>query len=369
MPAARNAASARLAGIAAERLNRQHIIAPACATPRDVVSWFGAVQAQDFAAMKWALGLRMREATDARVEAAIADGTIVRTWPLRNTLHVVATEDVRWMLALTGARMLARAASRYGQLELDDKTLRRSEAVLQRALEDGAQLTRVEIADALQRSRINTGGQRLIHIIQYAAVRGTICSAARRGKQFTFALLDDWIPAQEPWERERSLAELARRYFTSHGPAQLRDYVWWSGLTVADARGGIELAGADLETIDVDGIAHVRGSNAVHAADVTDSCVLLPFYDEYTVAYADRSAVSLRLRDAPFPSRGGILDPVVVCGGQVVATWKRTLQRTRVAITVSQLAKLTKKELRRVERAAQQYGEFVGLPAVVSFVA
>ena len=334
MPGARKRESARLADIAAQRLNRHHITAQTHSAARDVVAWFGAVQAQDFGAMKWGVGLRLREADDARVEAAIAGRTIVRTWPLRGTLHVVAAEDVRWLLALTGPRMLARAATRYRQLELDDATLQRTETVLQRALESGAQLTREEIARALQRSRIDPSGQRLIHIIQYAAIRGIICHGARRGRQFTFTLLDDWLPAQPPWERERALAELARRYFTSHGPAQLRDYVWWSGLTIADARRGIELVKGELESGEVEGVTYLCGPASIPTHDVKDTCVLLPYYDEYTVAYADRRAISLRLKSAPFPSRGGILDPVIVCGGQVVGTWKRTLQRDRVAISV-----------------------------------
>src|SRR5688500_5269301 len=149
MAGARKHESAHLADIAAQRLNQQHINTPACNTARAVAAWFGAVQAQDFAAMKWAVGLRMREADDARVEAAITDRSIVRTWPLRGTLHVVAAEDVRWMLALTGPRMRARAATRYRQLELDDATLQRTAAVLQRVLAGGMLLTREEIARAL----------------------------------------------------------------------------------------------------------------------------------------------------------------------------------------------------------------------------
>jgi hypothetical protein len=148
----------------------------------------------------------------------------------------------------------------------------------------------------------------------------------------------------------------------SHGPAQLRDYVWWSGLTAADARAGLKQVQGELESREIDGATYWSAPDTNMRPDVKDSCVLLPYYDEYTVAYADRSAISTRLGAARFPSRGGILDPVVVCGAQVVATWKRALQRGRTVITISPLARMTRTELRRVHHAAQRYGSFLEVP-------
>src|SRR5215207_11246225 len=222
------------------RLANQGVAAGRFGKPSGVVRWFGAVQAQDYLGSLWALGLRLRGANEVEVERAVADRSIVRTWPMRGTLHFVAAEDVRWMLGLLGARTVARAAGRYGQLGLDEATFAKSRRVLERALR-GRQLTRPELAAALERVGVATGGQRLIHLLNRSALEGLTCYAARRGKQFTFALLDEWAPSNRSLTREEALAELAARYFRSHGPATLRDFVWWSSLTTADARAGLEM--------------------------------------------------------------------------------------------------------------------------------
>src|SRR5215213_6614289 len=226
--------------VARLRLHNQGIAVSRFKNPADVVRWFGAVQAQDYLGSLWALGLRLPGAREAEVERAVADRSIIRTWPLRGTLHFVAAEDVHWMLELSGARTVARAASRYRQLGLDEATFAKSRRVIVRALEGGGRLTRPELAAALERSGIATDGQRLIHLLNRSALEGLTCYAARRGKQFTFALLDEWAPSGKSLTRDEALAELAGRYFESHGPSTLQDFVWGSGLTSVDARAGLE---------------------------------------------------------------------------------------------------------------------------------
>ena len=219
--------------IAQRRLGNQSIAPAASLTPGEVVKRLGAVQAQDYLGALWALGLRMQRAVEADIEQAIANREIIRTWPMRGTLHFVAAEDVRWMLALLTPRILARAARRHQQLALDEATFARSETLFTNALENGRSLTRNQMMDVLEQAGISTKGQRGYHILGWAAQNGLICFGPRQGKQHTFVLLDEWLPSGKSLSREEALAELAHRYFTGHGPATIQDFIWWSGLPAA----------------------------------------------------------------------------------------------------------------------------------------
>ena len=222
-----------------ERLRNQSLAVSRLRTPGEVVAWLGAAQAQDYAGAKWALGLRAKGLTDAAVEQAFDEGAILRTHILRPTWHFVAPADIRWMLALSAPRVHAVNAYAYRTFELDAAVLARSRAALERALAGGRQLTRLELAKVLQRAGVQADGPRLAHVMMHAELDAVICSGARRGKQFTYALLEERAPRAKVLPRDEALAELTRRYFASHGPATLRDYVWWSGLTARDARAGM----------------------------------------------------------------------------------------------------------------------------------
>lgn len=329
--------------VAVRRLRAQRIAGEGFKTPAEVVAWMGAVQAQDYLGALWAVGLRMKKATEAIVEQAIAEGSIVRTWPMRGTLHFVAPADVRWMLELLSPRVLARGKARYRQLELEQKDFDRSRDVLVQALEGGRHLTRKILFEILDAKGISTAGQRGIHILQRHALDGLLCFAPRQGKQPAFALLEEWVPPARKLTPDEALAELARRYFTSRGPATLQDFSWWSGLTVADAKRAMEMSNLEKETL---------GGKPAPA-------YLLPPYDEYTVAYKDRSAV-LDPAHGREASGNGIFHPILVLGGQVAGTWKRELKKDCVAITLSPFKPLTKKEQGAVAEAAERYGSFLG---------
>jgi hypothetical protein len=348
------------------RLRNQRIAGAGFEQPGSVVAWMGAVQAQDYLGALWALGLRTETATEEAIERAIADRTVVRTWPMRGTLHFVAPADVRWMLALLTPRVIAGQRSRHRQLGLDQAVFDRSRDLLTGALEGGRQLTRAALFEILEAAGIATAGQRGIHILARLAYDGLLCFATRYGKQQTFALLEEWVPAAKPLARDEALAELAGRYFTSHGPATLQDFTWWSGLTVADAKVGIELAGPRLEQRVVDGRTYwFAAEGAVPAASPASSTAwLLPPFDEYTVAYKDRSAVLDPARGG-LVSSNGIFYPTIVLDGQVVGTWKRSFKKGSVAITLSPFSPLKKKERQAVAVAAERYGAFLGLPAVL----
>jgi len=226
------------------RLHNQRLSSTGFEKPVDVVRWLGAVQAQDFNAAKWALALRMRQATDAIVEETFNKGEILRTHVMRPTWHFVAPEDIRWLLQLTAPRVNLRAGPNYRKFELDTAVFKRSNKIFAKALEGGKHLTRPALKSMLDADGIDvTDPVRLAHVLLRAELDGVICSGPRIGKQFTYALLEERAPASKILDRDEALVELTQRYFRSHGPATLQDFVWWSGLTVEDARRGMAQVG------------------------------------------------------------------------------------------------------------------------------
>src|SRR5215472_325382 len=218
------------------RLFNQRIDGKKFERPDEVVRWMGALQAQDYQQSLWAIGLRMQSATVADIEQAILDRKIVRTWPMRGTLHFVPGDDAKWMLSLSASRMIANDRRRQGQLELDETIMERCKELFYDALKGNQRLSRPDMMQLLVDAGISTKGQRGYHILWYLSQAGLICLGPMQDKQQTFVLLDEWVPHSRAFSREESLAELARRYFTSRGPATIHDFAWWAGLTVADAR-------------------------------------------------------------------------------------------------------------------------------------
>jgi len=350
------------------RLRNQLISRTTFDKPGDVVRWFGAVQAQDYLAALWGVGLRTRSADERAVEQAIAAGHIVRTWPMRGTLHFVAPNDIHWMLELLTPRVVRATGARHRQLELDDKVFAQSERVFARHLEGGRQMTRPALYKALDAARIATRESRGLHIIGYLAQKGVICFGPRAGKQATLVLLDEWIPNATRLHRDAAIVELTQRYFTSHGPATMHDFAWWSGLTLAEIRLGLEGAASHLvhETIDDRTYWLPAGSSRRKALASAVTAHLLPAFDEYTVAYRDRSAVLLPKYAKRVNAGGGIFNPIVVIDGQVLATWKRSIEKDKVLISVKPFDRLSIRQRQAVARAATRYGEFLGLDAEIA---
>ena len=354
--------------VAQRRFHNQHIARTAFRKVSDVVAWMGAVQAQEYLASLWAVGLRTRDAIEQDIEQAVCDRTIVRTWPMRGTLHFVVPADLRWMLKLLAPRVIARNASRYRQLNLEGEAFLKCRAVLARALQGGKQLTRLELATALELAGIATSGERLMHIIGRAAMEGLICHGARRNKQFTFALLDEWVRVTHDLTKDEALAQLARRYFASHGPATLQDFKWWSGLTMAEVKAGVDSIDSHFKKATVDGRTHWFAKDASSIRDVQPAAYLLPAFDEFLVGYKDRSAVLGGNDDRHHrqPNAGGMLGPTIVINGRVVGTWKRTLSKGSVVIAPKLFTSLSKTEKQAVSRAAVRYGAFLGLQLVLA---
>jgi hypothetical protein len=245
------------------------------------------MQAQDFGAAKWAVGLRTRGTTDATIETAIANREFLRSWPMRGTLHFVAPEDLAWMLELTAERTIRGAATRLGQLGIDDRALARARELAVEHLAGGRVLDRPSLQSAFEAGGLDTSGQRGTYFLWHLSISRVIVFGPRIGKLHSFVLLDEWVTQPRRLERDEALAEFARRYFTSHGPATVRDFAWWSSLTLADARRGLSIARDTLDALVVDGTEYFLARDARSA---TSGLHLLPGFDEYILGYQDRSA-------------------------------------------------------------------------------
>jgi hypothetical protein len=330
-----------------------------------MVRWLGAVQAQDYAGAKWALGQRIVGATEAAIERAFETGAILRTHVLRPTWHFVTPADIRWMLALTAPRIHALSAFIYRKLELDAPTLRRSATVLTKSLRGSRHLTRAELGAALTRAGISTSdGIRLGYLMFHAELEGLICSGPRRGKQFTYALLEERVAPAKAFTREESLAELARRYFTSHGPATVHDFACWSGLTLKDCRQGVALLGTVLERDEIAGATYHFSPRTLPAKKSRPRVHLLPNYDEYFIGFKDRSAIGQRIRRAEAStSSRAFLAHILTVDGQVIGGWKRDVTKSEVVIALELVTPLTTAEGRAVKAEVERYRAFLGLPA------
>ena len=344
------------------RLHNQRLAATSFDDPADPVRWLGAVQAQDYLGSLWAIGLRTRAATEQAVERAIAERAIVRTWPMRGTLHFVAAEDARWMLELMTPRVVAAGAGRLArEYGLDERAFGRSGEAVARALEGGRRLTRDALYRTLEKARISTAAGRGLHITWRLAHDGLICFGPREGRQQTFVLLDEWIPGAKRMPRDQALAELARRYFTSHGPATVHDFAWWSGLLLSDAADGLRMAGRALASFDLADRTY-WASRSPPPDGPSPRAFLLPAFDEYTVAYRNRGA-AVGPAHARHVRGMDILRPAIVVKGRVVGTWTRTLGKGSVEFAVSPFTRLGTAARRAVTAAARRYAAFLELSA------
>jgi hypothetical protein len=326
-----------------------------------VVEWFGAVQAQDYFGAVWAVGQRTRNATQSSIEAAINEGRIVRSWPLRGTIHLMHARDVHWMMEHFAPRIMrglaGRQARHYG---LDATVLSRSRKTLIRALQGHRQITRPALYHTLEQAGIPASGQRGFHILARLALEGLICFGPRDGRQPTFALLDEWVRERSRKTREEALGTLSKRYFTSHGPATLHDFAWWSGLTLRDSTAAIHLAGTALSEEKRQGISYWCGTVRPRARSAPPELHLLPAFDEYGVAYRDRSAI------LPARTRSGSgLVPSIVHRGMIAGTWTRSLLNGKVIVRIRASRPLPAAARSGLEQAARRYAAFMGAPVTL----
>jgi hypothetical protein len=349
-----------------QRLLNQHLAASWFQQPAELIEWLAAVQAQDFAGAKWALGLRLRDAIDDDIEQAFTDGAILRTHLLRPTWHFVTPSDIHWLLALTAPRVHATNASYYRKLELDQDLFQRSQRALVQALQGGRHLTRDELRGVLEAVGINTAGPlRIAYIMMHAELDGVVCSGPRRDKQFTYALLDERAPQTKMLAPEVAMVELARRYFQSRGPATLHDFAKWSGLTMTEARVGLEGVKAQLHAEVVDGQTYWFTPSSTVVDHQAPTAYLLSIYDEYISGYKDWSLIVSAEHATKLIVLDNALTAIIVVNGRIVGTWKRTLKKRTVVITTDIFTALTEAEHQAVATAAHHYGAFLGRSVIL----
>jgi hypothetical protein len=341
------------------RLINQKIEATTFTKANEVVSWMGAIQAQDFAMSKWAIGKRMLGATDEIIETALNDGLIIRTHLLRPTWHLVSTDDIYWMIELTAPRIKSLMKSRDKELGITHELLNKSFGLLEKELSNGINLGREQIAGILNASGIKTNENRLSHILMNAELAGLICSGRRSGNKITFGLLSERVPVRKVFNKDESLAELAKRYFTSHGPASLKDFTWWSGLSVADATKALNLVALDFISLTVGSEKYWLKSEGSNFNGNKNSIHLLPAFDEFLISYRERNASLELVHNRKAISVNGIFYPVIVLNGQVVGTWKRTVQKGKVKIETNFFIAINEKAGILIEKEIGMYTRFL----------
>jgi len=335
---------------------------PPVSTPLEVVTRLGALQAQDYAGMLWSVGLRLPGSSETEVEAAFERREIVRTWPMRGTLHVVPAADARWMLELLTPRVFSATASRRAALGLDDAVFAKAATACSSALRGGNRLTRSGMMQLFERAGISTAGQRGYHLLFNLSMRQHIVFGPREGKEPTFVLFDEWLPHAAELPAEEALHLLTLRYFIGHGPATVRDFAGWAGITMADVRRGLSVAGPELAELDIEGTTYwmsPRTAERAYYAEGTPSVCLLPGFDEFVLGYKDRSAVLDETHSQLIvPGGNGVFRPTVVVDGRIAGTWKRVVKRKAASVEATPFTSFTAVEVRGIEALAERYLAF-----------
>jgi len=356
-----------LSDIALLRLKSQQICCSQFSSPSELVSYMGALQAQDFAWSKWAVGLRLTDSSESQIENAISESEILRTHVLRPTWHIVSGQDINWMLDLTAPQIKNTANAHHRALGLTPEILEKSAHIIKQALLGHKSLSRDELNSHLEAAGIITTDQRSAHILFSMELEQLLCSGTVKKKQHSYALLAERVEQKERLSSDDAVKKLAAKYFHSHGPATVEDFSWWSGLNLTKARRGLELASADLQSFTLSNSVYWF-SKAITDVEKVSGAFLLPAYDEFIISYKDRSAALPSAHLQKVLNKNGIFWPVVVIDGQVHGTWARTIKKDRVNINVTGFRSFNLKQKKLIEKAASQFGGFIGMEAELLFV-
>lgn len=350
------------------RLNNQGLTKTIFKNAQDVVRQLGAVQAQDFSGAKWAISQRLKDETDASLNKEFNNAAILRTHLMRPTWHFVSPQDIRWLLKLTAPRVHAFNAFMYRKMDLDTAALNKANSILEKALQGNKQLTRTELAKILEKKGIPTGDTvRLSCLMMHAELDGIICSGARKGKQFTYALIEEVAPPAKEKTRDESLAELVSRYFSTRGPATFHDFAWWSGLTLADAKQGIEMVKSKFIHEEINDQTYWFPDLPIKKIK-SPNVYLLPNYDEYFIGFKDRSAIGDAIKGLGIKNEDeSVLAHILILDGQVVGGWKRKLNKAQVEIEITLIKKQARAEKEAIHQAAEKFGTFLNLPIKIIY--
>lgn len=342
------------------RLTNQQIRATQHKTPKEIVGFMGAMQAQDYAMAKWALGIRLPNSKESDIQAAIDKGEIIRTHVLRPTWHFISAEDVHWMLELTAQNIKTISKSRNRELGLTPELFKKSNSIIEKALSGGDHLTRDELMVLLEKAKINTSEYRSGHFMLEAELDGIVCSGAMKNNKQTYALLNERVPKAISLSKEEALVKLAYKYFLSHGPATLKDFIWWSGLSVKDARNALELIKSDFISEIINGETNWFKPLSSNDQISSPSVYLLPAFDEFIISYKNREACLPIENQKKAFSSNGIFRPVILVNGQGVGIWKRTLKKDKVIIETDFFESPDKSILTLLDCETKRFGTFLG---------
>lgn len=349
------------------RLHAQRVDSSDFTTPAEAVRAMLALQGQDLPGAKWSVGLRVPGSTLADVDAALARGEIIRSWPMRGTLHLVPAEDIGWMLGLTAARTLQSLTTRHAELGLDETTVGRARDVAVGLLEHGRSATRAELLAAFEAAGIATTGQRGVHLLGRLHQTLDLCLGPMRGNDQQVVLLREWVPTPRVFEREEALGEFVRRYFRSHGPATLRDFSWWTKLPLRDATVGLAIARPDLEELVVDDTSYWLAAGLTDRAASAPKIHALPGFDEMLLGYQDRSAsLPAEHAQAIVPGNNGVFQPTIVADGRVIGTWRRKRSGAGWVVTPVPFGSYPGRTWAGFRAAATAYGRFLGSEVTIA---
>lgn len=341
------------------RLITQQIAATTFISPKEIVGWMGAMQAQDYRMAKWAIGLRLPGQSDSLIDHSFNKGEILRTHVLRPTWHFVSAEDIYWLLELSAPQMKRAMKSRDKQLGLDEKIFMKSNSIIEKTLRGGKNLTRTELGIMLEQGRIPTNEQRLIHLMYYAELSGIICSGKMNGNNQTYALLAERVKQPKQIHREEALAKLAERYFKSHGPATLEDFIWWAGLNITDASHGLEMIKKNFISETIKSKTYWFADSFSMPAKSKLSLYLLPAFDEFIISYKDRTAVLPQEHQPKAFTNNGIFRPVILMNGQAIGLWKRNIQKDKVILEAEFFMKASNVTINSFKKESKKYGKFL----------
>ncbi|POY37031.1 winged helix DNA-binding domain-containing protein [Solitalea longa] len=349
------------------RLHNQLLTRKPFNTIEETVEWMGALQAQDYPAAKWALSTRWKDCTNSQIEETVNKGTIVRTWALRGTLHLVTTKDIGWMIDLLKPGALSRSKSHFKSLELTDTVLAKAEKIMEHLMTDGIQVSRKDLFAELEKNHISTKSLRGIHILYWASFQKIICHGAMNEKQFTYRLLSPLLQDQTSLTKEECLAELAKRYFFSHGPATLADFVWWSGLNLTDAKKGLEIVKPLLASQVINTETYWFQPDLPAIENNKNSLFLVAAFDQYFLGYRNRELVIEKSFMPKVATVNGIFNPLILFNGGVIGTWKRALKKDKVIVELNPFSVLTMQQKELIQVEATKYGKHLEVNVEVIF--
>jgi hypothetical protein len=359
--------------ITRRRLDSQALTGLLGHRPELVVDRLLAVQAQDLRWAKWAVAVRAPGTSSAEVDALLDSGRVVRSWPMRGTLHLVPAQELGWMLELTTPRLWAGSTARRRDLGLDESTIERARDIAIGALTGGRELSRGAFLEVLKQQGIDAGGQRGYHLVWHLAQSGTLCWGRQLDTQQMLVLLDEWVPRPRRLERDEALAEFLLRYLAGHGPAPLTDFAWWTQLTMTEAKTALAVAGDRLTSLEVEGVSHLLPAEhdtgplaKARRGRGPDAVLALPGFDEYLLGYRDRShAIEPEYLNRVVPGKNGIFLPILVRGGRVIGTWRRDWQPKLITVEPRPFARLPAASARSADRALHEYAGFLDRPVHV----